>query len=552
MSAEELIPARMINEVVYCPRLFALEHVDGEWADSADTIRGRTVHRRVDQPTPAGLPAPEESEGEEAPAVVRSVHLGDATLGIVAKVDLVEASGEEAVPVDYKKGRVPDVPEGAYLPERVQVCAQGLLLRAHGYRCDRGVLYFAGSRRRVEVPLTDELIARTLQAVQEAREIVARGELPPPLVDSPKCRGCSLVGICLPDETNRLTGRAATVRTLIPAREEGVPLYVEARGAKVGRSGGEIVVKVEGKVIERVRITDTSRVVVIGAASVTTPLMTALLDQDVPIAVHSWSGRLAGVMTPAGGHNVLGRMAQHRVASQPERSLALARAFVYGKIWNHRVMLRRNGMEVPDRALSLLKGYAEDAKVAQSLSSLFGVEGIAARTYFEHFGKMLKVREVSDGFAFDGRNRRPPKDPVNALLSFAYACVLRECVNVLVGIGLDAWVGFLHQPRPGKPALALDLMEEFRAVLAESAVISAVNNGVVGPGDFVVHRAGAALKDGARKRFIRVIERRMAEEVTHPAFGTRMSYRRVLEVQARLINKFLRDELEAYPPFRVR
>lgn len=548
----ELIPVRMLNEVVYCPRLFALEFIDGEWAESADTIRGRTVHRRVDKPTRAGLPAPEDPEDEEAPRISRSVHLGDPELGMVAKIDLVEAVGDRVTPVDYKKGSAPNLPEGAWLPERVQVCAQGLLLRKHGYQTDAGVLYFAGSRRRVEVPFTDELIARTLQAVEEARAIIASGELPPPLVDSRRCPGCSLVGICLPDETNHLNGRTERVRTLVPPRDEGVPLYVEARGAKVAREGREIVVKAEGKVIERVRIADTSRVVVTGAASVTTPLLMTLMEQDVPVALHGWSGRLAGVLQPAGGHNVLGRIAQHEVASDPERSLVLARRFVHGKILNHRVLLRRNGVDVPPRALELLRNYADEATKAPDLANLFGIEGIAARIYFEQFARMLKPRDLADRFDFNGRNRRPPRDPVNAMLSFAYACLLRECVNVLVGIGLDAWRGFLHHPRPGKPSLALDLMEEFRAVLAESAVIGAINNGVVQGDDFLVHPTGTALKDGARKRFIRAIERRMSEEATHPAFGTKMSYRRILEVQARLLNKTLRGELSEYPPFRVR
>src|SRR5690606_38835341 len=147
----------------------------------------------------------------------------------------------------------------------------------------KGVLYFSGSRRRVEVPFTDELVATTLAAVRDARAIIESGVLPPPLVDSPRCQGCSLVGICLPDETNHLNGRTQRVRTLIPARDEGVPLYVEARGAKVARQGGEIVVKAEDRVIERVRISDTSRVVVTGAAAMTTPLMLTLLEQDVPV-----------------------------------------------------------------------------------------------------------------------------------------------------------------------------------------------------------------------------------------------------------------------------
>lgn len=546
-----LLPARMLNEVVYCPRLFALEHVDGEWAESADTVRGSTVHRRVDKPTAAGLPAPDPNPGEDAPVISRSVTLSDEGVGAIAKVDLVETSGRVAVPVDYKKGRAPNVQDGAWPPERVQVCVQGLLLRAHGYTCDEGVLYFAGSRRRVPVVFTAELIAQTTDAIAEARRITESQELPPPLVDSPKCRGCSLVGICLPDETNVLSGRSDRVRPLVPARDDGVPLYVEARGAKVARRGGEIVVKVDGSVVERVRISDTSRVILTGAASVTTPLLHSLMQQDVPVALHAFSGRLVGTVQPSSGRNVLARIAQHGAAADPERSLQLARSLVRGKIRNQRVLLRRNGRDVPPRVLDVLRDYAEQARQAKDASQLLGLEGIAARTYFEHFHRMIKVEDAG-AFAYLRRNRRPPRDPINALISFAYAMLLRECTHALVGVGLDAWVGFLHRPRPGKPALALDLMEEFRPVLADSAVINAVNNAVVSRDDFTEHRAGTTIRDAGRRRFIRTVERRMSEEITHPVFGTPMSYRRILEVQARLIAKVVRGELDAYVPFGVR
>ena len=546
----EIVPARMLNEVVYCPRLFALEHMNGEWADSADTVRGRTVHRRVDRPS--GTPLPDAGDDSDRPVAVRSVRLADEALGIAATIDLVESDGTRVTPVDYKKGTVPDVPEAAHLPERVQVCAQGLLLRAHGYTCDEGVLYFAGSRRRVRVPFTDALVAATQEALAEARRILARGVLPPPLVDSPKCWGCSLVGLCLPDEHNLLTGATGHVRPIAPRHEEGLPLYVEARGAKLSKSGGEIVVKADGKVVERVRLVDTSRVVVTGAASVTTPLMLALAERDVPLSLHTWSNKLAGSFRSASGHNVLGRIAQHRVASDPGQALYVARQIVSGKIRNQRVLLRRNASALPGDVLAHLQHFAEEALRAASVETLYGIEGTAARIYFQHLPHMLKQQALGAGFDFEGRNRRPPRDPVNALLSLAYAFLAREATNVLAGVGLDPWVGFLHRPRPGKPALALDLMEEFRPVLADSVVLQVLNNGALQPDDFVRRRIGTSLKASGRKAFIRAFERRLKSEATHPSFDTRMSYRRILEVQARLLAKTVLGEIAAYPPFRVR
>ena len=180
-----------------------------------------------------------------------------------------------------------------------------------------------------------------------------------------------------------------------------------------------------------------------------------------------------------------------------------------------------------------------------------GLEGVAARLYFQHFNTMLKG-PLEARFSLEGRNRRPPRDPVNALLSFAYAVLVREYTVVLHQVGLDPYVGFLHQPRPGRPALALDLMEEMRPVIADSAVINTINNEVVAPDDFLEHPTGVSLRDAARSRFIEVIERRLEEAIAHPLFGTRLSYRRVIEVQARLLGRTALGELADFPAFRIR
>ena len=176
MSVLETIPARMLNEVVYCPRLYAIEHLFGEWAESPETLDGKRVHARVDRPQRSGLPAPEDLDDLPADLVQRrSVLLSNEDLGMVARLDLVDVSQDEVVPVDFKRGSSPDLPEQAWLPERVQVCAQVLLLRAHGYTVPHGVLWFAGARRRVVVDVTDELVAATLQARDTARSIALDG-----------------------------------------------------------------------------------------------------------------------------------------------------------------------------------------------------------------------------------------------------------------------------------------------------------------------------------------------------------------------------------------
>ncbi len=199
---ENLLPARMLNEFAYCARLFHLEHVDQQFRHNTDTLDGRLVHRRVDHEKGAA-PGPAELSVQDR-IHARSVLLSDHELGAIAKIDLLESEDGKVVPVDYKRGKPPEIPEGAYEPERVQVCLQGLLLRKNGYSCDEGVLYFAEAQKRVPVLLTESLVARTLQLLSEAHRAAKSEILPPPLVQSPKCGRCSLVSICLPDETNLL------------------------------------------------------------------------------------------------------------------------------------------------------------------------------------------------------------------------------------------------------------------------------------------------------------------------------------------------------------
>lgn len=559
---QPLIPARMINELAYCPRLFALEWLHDEWADNHHTIEGRAVHRRVDAPTRRGLlpvdeTAEESSEAcdsDTAPRVVRSVSLSDPELGLIARIDLCEQSGQVVVPVDYKKGKAPDIPEGAWEPERVQICVQALLLRSHGYTVERGALWFDGSKARVDVEITPALVQRTLALRDQARRLARCTEqtLPPPLTDSPKCRGCSLVGICLPDEINVLSGRRTEeVRPLVPGRDDGLPMYVTVQGGAIGKTGGEIVVREKGSVVGRARFSDTSQVIVLGNATVSTALLAALSEADIPLAVHSTGGWYRGSFMPLSGVGALLRVAQHRAADEPARALELARAIVVNKIRNQRVLLRRNGGEPARQALPLMAAAARGAELARDLNELLGQEGNAARAYFGSFACMLRS-DLGPEFDIRGRSRRPPRDPVNALLSFAYACLVREWTQVLRRVGYDPERGFLHQMRHGRPALALDLMEPFRPVAADSAVITAINTGVVTAEDFLVHPTGVALTDAGRRRFIQAWERRLDELATHGLTGTRLSLRRMFELHARLWARHLHGELPTPPHYVIR
>ena len=439
-ESPKLLPARMLNEYAYCPRLFHLEWVQREWSDSADTVEGTHVHRRVDRPLTVNGPAAEE----EAPTVARSVHLSDEQLRMVAVVDLVEHVGSDVVPVDFKRGSVPDVPEQAYEPERVQLCAQGLLLRANGHTCHYGYLYFAASRRRVRVDFDDALVVRTLELRDEAL-VAAEGPAPTPLIDSPKCPRCALVGICLPDEHNMISGRSTSPgRRIIPPREDALPLHVNEQGAVIGKNGRELVVKTRAGDKQRFRLIDVSSVHVHGNIQITTGAHRALMSSGVPTAFYSQGSWYYGRSAGHDHKNVLARIGQFAAAANPDQRLTLARRFVTSKVRNSRVFLRRNATGDHDGALDALKRAAESANRASGLSTLLGIEGHAARIYFEVFPSTLR-HDAGRPFDFRHRNRRPPKDPVNALLSLTYSLLTSTWTNTLAAIGLDPYLGFYHQ-----------------------------------------------------------------------------------------------------------
>ncbi len=550
-SERQPIPARILNEFVYCPRLAYLEWVQKEWESSSDTVEGQHVHRRVDAGG-GSLPSPEDDF--EDLKIARAVELSSEKLDLVAKIDLVESEDGEVRPVDYKRGKRPHVPRQAYDPERVQLCAQGLLLEEHGYTCREGILYFAGSRERVKIKFDEELRTLTRESLTKLRAVVDAGQVPPPLDDSPKCPRCSLVGICLPDETNLLSSDAQSVRPISVKHTRALPVYVQSYRGKVAKEGQRLAITKDDGDTTYARLADISQLVVMGNVYVTTPTLHELMRRNIPVTWQSYGGWFLGHTVGAGHANVEVRTAQYRGSFDESVCLELARGWVQAKIRNSRTLLRRNrrASERSDAVLVDLTRLADRAGRTRDLPTLLGVEGAAAARYFSEFNALLRNSRDGDLFEMDKRNRRPPTDPVNALLSFGYAMLTRTFVMVLSATGFDPYRGFYHQPRFGRPALALDMMEPFRPLIVDSAVVTAINNGEVRPTDFVRSPVGVALTDAGRRRFLGTLERRLGQEVTHPVFGYRVEYRRLLEVQARLLGRHLMGEIPTYPNFVTR
>ena len=573
----DYLSARRINEYAYCPRLFYFEQVEGVFVHNEHTAAGAAEHKRVDK---EGGSAPAPDTETEAPVVVRSISLSSDSHRVLAKLDLAEFSGGRAVPVDYKHGppaKGDDGPE-AWPSDRVQLGVQALVLRANGYACDEGVVFYQKTRQRVRIRFDEETLGEAERAIAGAWETAADQQIPPPLVDSPKCPGCSLVGVCLPDETRRLetSGEGEgeqlglfggppkqpprrETRLLVAPRQELKPLYLNTHGLNVGKSGGVLKVKDRSsKVLQEVRINEICQVNLLGNVQISTQAVQELCQADKPICYFSGGGWFYGVTTGLNTKNALLRRAQFRLSEQDWFCRRLARKLVAGKIRNQRTLLQRNHIEPPRREIGELKRLAARAEAAETLEELLGIEGLAARIYFGLFPGMLKRDGEWDdnrgglSFDFTSRNRRPPRDPVNALLSLGYSLLAKDLTVACYAVGFDPMIGFYHQPRHGRPALALDLMEPLRPLIADSAVLSAVNTRMVCERDFVSAGRAVALTAGGRKSFFRAYEARMDTLVTHPLFDYRVSYRRLLEIQARLLAKTLEGEIEGYPVFVTR
>ena len=309
----------------------------------------------------------------------RSGLLSDDDLGAIARIDPGRSGRHTVTPVDYKRGTVPNIPGNVYEPERVQLCLQGLLLRAHGYRCDEGVIYFVGSKRRVTVAFDDELVTRTRSLLHETRVMADRGEIPAPLEDSPKCPRCSLVGICLPDEVTFLRGgrhivKPDDVRRMVTVRDDALPMYVITQGAVVGKSGDTLTVRQKGETIATARLLDVSSLSIFGNAQVTAQATRELLDRGIPICHFTYGGWLKGVTSGMTHKNVELRMAQFRSAADRASSLAHCQEMVTAQN-PHCASVRR----ISRRTCAVLNetrtGWSQSVEAADSLQTLLASKG---------------------------------------------------------------------------------------------------------------------------------------------------------------------------------
>lgn len=352
-------------------------------------------------------------------------------------------------------------------------------------------------------------------------------------------------------------------------------LYLTERGTVVKKDQECLVVHIpenkEGpgpKRKVRVPLIKLDKVVIYGNITLTSPVIAALLEQRVDICFCSERGRFLGLLASPLSKNSLIRIEQHRAHNDPVRAFTLARAFVRGKLANMRTLLLRANRKREDpainRAVESLKSALDrireldpqkvDAprdpsrpQADSAMGTLLGLEGAGTASYFGVFGRLL-----TGDWGFERRQRRPPRDPVNALLSFGYVLLMNQVSSAVSVVGLDPYVGFLHSSQFGKPALALDVMEIFRPLIVDSVVLTVLNNGMLGKRDFEEEMGAWRLTDTGRRTFLRKFEERLDTEIRHPVFRYRASYRRSLELEVRLVAKYLTGEIDEFRPFVVR
>lgn len=337
-------------------------------------------------------------------------------------------------------------------------------------------------------------------------------------------------------------------------------LYVMTPHSYLHLENDTLRVDVEHEKKLQVPLHHLGSVVCLGNIMLSPALMHRCADDGVGLVLLDGNGRFKARLEGAVSGNILLRQAQHHQAGDAAFALNVSRAMIAGKLRNARQVLLRGAREAADEAdakaltaaATALRASVRNLPQATDLDSVRGTEGDAAKVYFSALNNVVR-RDARNTFAMDGRTRRPPRDRINALLSFLYSMLMNDCRSALEAVGLDPQLGFLHAVRPGRAALALDLMEEFRAVMADRLVLTLINRGQIGANDFVEREGGAVLLEGdARRTVVVAYQERKQEEITHPLLETKMPIGLLPQIQARLLARHIRGETETYLPFLAR
>lgn len=528
-SAREPIPISLVAHHEFCPRRAWLEAA-GEHTDTAQMQIGTNSHRGADN-----VAASRSTE-------FRAVDVFDDDWGLTGRLDAVRIDGHSYTIREYKATPVRRSVE-VTAPMRLQLALQAKCLRSMQGAEVATEIYFTSHNRVVQVELDEQDYRNAHEAVVQTRTCVTAPAAPEPLEDDARCTRCSHASVCLPDERQM----RADARRITVSDPDAQIVHLTTPGSRAFTRSGQMRVVKGDEELAVVPLDLVQGVQVHGNVDLSSGLIRELLWRQVPVVWCSGTGRMYGWAQASYGPNGAARVQQH-VASAQGR-LGFAREFIAAKVANQATQLRRAAAVEP--AVERLRAIQRLIGEAERWQDILGFEGEAASIYFGRWPMLLKER-IRDEWDWSGRSGRPATDPVNALLNYGYSMLTSDAVKAVIACGLDPHAGFLHSSGRNKPALALDLIEEFRAPVVDSVVQTVINNGEVQPRQFSGTLGTWRMNDTARKSLVAAYERRMSTEFRHPIFGYSVTWRRALEVQARQVLGVLDGSQPTYRGIRVR
>jgi CRISPR-associated protein Cas1 len=545
-----------LHALAYCPRLFYLEEVEELRVADAAVYAGRQLHAAL------------ENE-DDAEAI--AIELTSERLGLTGKVDCLRRRDGSYIPYEHKRGQprraeapvadAPGSPKGTPEPwpsDRIQLVAYAVLLEeAFGQTISEGRIRYHAANVTVRVPIDEAARADLQAAIAEARRLRESVERPPITDNERLCARCSLAPVCLPEEVRQERQPEHDPVRLFPPDRDGATLHVVAQGAHVGCSHDSLVVRPRDGPESKHPIRGIEALLLHGFAQLSTQALRRCVEHGIGIHWLTTTGyHTASLVATAG--QVQRRIRQYRALSDEATCLRLAKALVHAKIeGQHRYLLRtsRGDDSARQRVQPALHGIHRSLEAvagAADRDSLRGHEGTAAAHYFEGLRGVLGP-QVPDELRSATRNRRPPVDRFNALLSFGYGLLHTAVMRALLAVGLEPALGFCHTPRSAAYPLVLDLMELFRVPLWDLVLVGSLNRGQWDPGaDFQVTRAKVWLSDAGRRKAIGLFEARLEESWKHPVLNYSLSYARTIELEARLLEKEWTGEPGLFARSRLR
>ena len=529
--SDESLRVCSLHAYAYCPRLFYLEEVEELYTQDAAVYAGRRLH--------------EELEKEEDEEWI-DLFLEDGVVGLRGRVDALKTRNGETIPYEHKRGhcyRDDHKQPQAWDSDRLQILAYCYLLESVlGIPITEGRIRYHADNVLVHIPFdatSKVLVEATIRKAKALRHSPYR----PPVTDNEHlCSRCSLASVCLPEEARLAHNKEWHPVRLFPQDDEREIIHILEPGTRIGRTGEQLKISRRDEPEKRISVQQVSQVVLHSFSQISTQAIHFLVGKEVGIHFISGGGRYVGSIDTRQG-SIQRRIRQYQALTQSNFSLSLAKKLVNCRGESQRKFLMRSqrskesSMTPLKDTITQMKAVLKGIEKADSLATLLGIEGNLAALYFGALPLLLS-NNVDETLRFCGRNRRPPKDRFNALLSFGYSLLLKDVMNAILMVGLEPAFGFYHQPRTQASPLALDLMEIFRVPLVDMPIVASINRGQWDTNeDFEVRGSQVWLSEAGRRKFIALYESRKSESWKHPATGYSLTYRRLFELEVRLLEK---------------